>query len=60
MKGAELREQFKQELRKLALPIMSTKNKLQRRLKKEFRNDGIDVCFECGSTYDFLFLKLCV
>ena len=49
MKLAELREErLKQELSKLSLPTMGTKNELQRRLRREeLRNRGIGV-----DTYD--------
>ena len=44
MKLSELREeQLKQELSKLALPSMVTMNELQRRLREELRNRGVDI-----------------
>ena len=44
MKLFELRvEWLRQELSKLALPAMGTKNELQRRLKEELRNRGVDI-----------------
>ena len=41
-------ERIKQELSRLGLPTICTKNELQRRLREELRNRGIDV-----DTYDF-------
>ena len=35
-------EWLKQELKRIALPTMGTKNKLQRRLREELRTRGID------------------